>query len=336
MMAEESQKSFALSRRFSVAPMMAWTDRHARYFLRLISQRALLYTEMVPVNALIYGDPERFLKFDQAEHPIALQLGGSDPKQLARGSIIGEQWGYDEINLNVGCPSDRVSSGNFGACLMAEPQLVADCVSAITEATRLPVSVKCRIGIDDMDTGAPLDSFVAGIIEAGCQVVVVHARKAWLKGLSPKENRDVPPLDYKRVHRLKSDFPDTEIIINGGITSIEDGLSHLPFVDGVMLGRAAYENPYLLSTVDSSFFGQTTNALSRLDVIERIIPYCEREISKGTPLHRMTRHILGLFHGYPGARRWRRHLSTNAVKPGASASLLYEALELMNIDRKAA
>ncbi len=335
-MAEESQNSFSLSRRFSVAPMMAWTDRHARYFLRLISQRALLYTEMVPVNALIYNDVERFLKFDPTEHPIALQLGGSDPKHLAKGSIISEQWGYDEINLNVGCPSDRVSSGNFGACLMAEPQLVADCVRAMVEATNLPVTVKCRIGIDDMDTDAPLDSFVAGIIEAGCQAVIVHARKAWLKGLSPKENRDVPPLDYKRVHRLKKDFPNIEIIINGGITSIDDGLSHLPLVDGVMLGRAAYENPYILSNVDGSFFDQMVPALSRLDIVERMIPYCDREVSNGTPLHRITRHMLGLFHGCPGARHWRRHLSTNAVKPGASTSLLYEALELMNIDRKAA
>jgi tRNA-dihydrouridine synthase A len=291
---------------------------------------------MVPVNALIYSDAERFLKFDPTEHPIALQLGGSDPKHLAKAAIIGEQWGYDEINLNIGCPSDRVSSGNFGACLMAEPQLVADCVQAMVEATGLPVTVKCRIGIDDMDTGAPLDSFVAGITEAGCQAVIVHARKAWLKGLSPKENRDIPPLDYERVHRLKKDFPTTEIIINGGLTSIQHGLEHLSLVDGVMLGRAAYENPYILSTVDDSFFGQTTHTPSRSDIVERMIPYCDREISNGTPMHRITRHMLGLFHGCPGARHWRRHLSTNAVKPGASTLLFYEALELLNIDRKAA
>lgn len=326
----------SISRRFSVAPMMAWTDRHARFFLRLISRHALLYTEMVPVNALIHGDPARFLRFDTTEHPIALQVGGSDPVTLAKAAAMAELWGYDEVNLNVGCPSDRVSSGNFGACLMAEPKLVADCVRAMTEATNVPVTVKCRIGIDDMDVGDPLNDFVSGIIESGCSTVIVHARKAWLKGLSPKENRDIPPLNYPRVYQLKADFPETEFIINGGITTITHGLEHLKAVDGVMLGRAAYENPFILSEVDRAFFNNECLPKSRIEVIKQLIPYCENQIAQGTPLHNITRHILGLFHGCPGAKRWRRHLSINAVKPDASAALLHEALETMMIGKEAA
>ena len=322
--------------RFCVAPMMAWTDRHARYFLRLISKDARLYTEMVTAYALIYGDPERFLSFDSTEHPVAVQLGGSDPKILAKAAAIGEEWGYDEINLNVGCPSDRVSSGHFGACLMAEPKLVAESVAAMTEACSVPVTVKCRIGIDDMDVGEPLDQFVSGIIEAGCRTIIVHARKAWLKGLSPKENRDIPPLDYPRVYELKRTFPNTSIVINGGIITLEECASHLDFVDGVMLGRAAYELPYTLDCVDQLIFGSTANQLTRTEIVEKYIPYCDRERDSGTPLHHMTRHILGLFHGCPGARGWRRHLSTQSVREGASTAVIREALDYVGQDQIAA
>lgn len=315
---------------------MAWTDRHARFFLRLISKEARLYTEMVTVNALIHGDPARFLDFDVAEHPVALQLGGSDPVLLERAARIGEQWGYDEINLNVGCPSDRVSSGNFGACLMAEPELVADCVAAMAEAVQVPVTVKCRIGVDDMDVGAPLDRFVAGVLSSGCQTIIVHARKAWLKGLSPKENRDVPPLDYARVYSLKQTFPDATIVINGGIQTVDESMNHLSHVDGVMLGRAAYETPYILSDVDRRIFGSEHGQSGRLQIIEEFVPYCESEVRKGTRLHTMTRHILGLFHGCPGARGWRRHLSTYAVRENAPASVIHDALEFVATDRKAA
>ncbi len=315
---------------------MAWTDRHARYFLRQISQNARLYTEMVTANALLYGDPKRFLSFDPSEHPVALQLGGSDPVSLAQAASIGEQWGYDEINLNVGCPSDRVSSGHFGACLMAEPTLVADSVAAMSEACTIPITVKCRIGIDDMDVGEPLDQFVSGVRSAGCKTIIVHARKAWLKGLSPKENRDVPPLDHPRVYELKRSFPDMEVIINGGITTLGDSLSHLEHVDGVMLGRAAYELPYLLASVDQRVFGSNKNTLTRSEIVEAYIPYCEIECGNGTPLHHMTRHILGLFHGCPGARRWRRHLSTQAVRENATTEIISEALEMVSTNQLAA
>jgi len=277
--------------------MMAWTDRHARFFLRILSKNARLYTEMVTANAILHGHKERFLNFDPSEHPVALQLGGADTSALARAAKIGEDWGYDEINLNVGCPSDRVSSGHFGACLMAQPSLVADCVQAMFEAVSIPVTVKCRIGIDDMDTGKPLDDFINTVKSAGCGTFIIHARKAWLKGLSPKENREVPPLDYRRVYSLKQNFPELSIVINGGITSLEQSNGHLAQVDGVMLGRAAYETPYVLAGVDQLFFGNNSSATSRHEVVEKFIPYCDREIDLGTPLHRMTRHILGLFHG---------------------------------------
>lgn len=335
-MAEQALPLSASPHRFCIAPMMAWTDRHARYFLRLISKNARLYTEMVPVNALIHGSPARFLKFAPSEHPVALQLGGSDPRSLAAAAKIGEDWGYDEINLNVGCPSDRVSSGNFGACLMAEPKLVADCVSAMSEACSIPITVKCRIGIDEMDIGKPLDEFVAGVMSSGSQTVVVHARKAWLKGLSPKENRQIPPLNYERVYDLKRSFPTGSIVINGGIATVDESLTHLSYVDGVMLGRAAYETPYILADVDNMIFGTSVNSPTRLEIVNGLIPYCRDEIAQGTRLHNITRHILGLFHGCHGARGWRRHLSTYAVKTGATESTIIDALEYVVPDQKAA
>lgn len=322
--------------RFCVAPMMAWTDRHARFFLRLISRQARLYTEMVTANALIHGDPARFLTFDKSEHPLALQLGGSDPLALGKTARIGEEWGYDEINLNVGCPSDRVSSGYFGACLMAEPSLVADCVQSMSETVSVPVTVKCRIGIDDMDTGKPLDHFIESVSAAGCDTFIIHARKAWLKGLSPKENRDIPPLDYTRVHKLKRSFPSLTIVINGGITTLEQAKGHLAHVDGVMLGRAAYETPYLLAGVDQTIFESEAPVSSRVEIVKQFIPYCDREVEKGTPLHRVTKHILGLFHGCPGARQWRRHLSTYAVKSGATSGVVKDALEFVSARQQAA
>ncbi len=323
--------------RFSVAPMMAWTDRHARYFMRLLSRHARLYTEMVPLNGLLHAGPERFLGHSPLEHPLALQVGGADPDGLATAAAMAEDWGFDEINLNVGCPSDRVSSGHFGACLMAEPALVADCVSAMHTATRLPVTVKCRIGIDDMDTGAPLDRFVEGIAAAGCATVIVHARKAWLNGLSPKENREIPPLDYNRVYDLKRAFPQLTIVINGGITSLDACQTHLEHVDGVMLGRAAYELPYLLADVDRALFDDDqTEPLTRHQAVETFAAYCAEEQQRGTPLHHMTGHILGLFHGCPGARAWRRFLSTEAVKAGASADILIRSLDFVTPERAAA
>ena len=324
------------SHRFCIAPMMAWTDRHGRFFLRLLSKHARLYTEMVPLNGLLHGDPERFLKFSPQEHPLALQIGGADPDGLAKAAQMGEAWGYDEINLNVGCPSDRVVSGSFGACLMAEPALVADCVSAMADAVSLPVTVKCRIGIDDMDINEPLDAFANGVRKAGCTTLVVHARKAWLKGLSPKENRSVPPLNYDRVYRLKADFPDLNIVINGGIETLQEVKEHLRYTDGVMLGRAAYENPYLLAEVDSQVFGDCLQTLSRRDVLNRFLPYCEAELRQETPLHHMTRHIMGLFGRCPGAKHWRQYLSTEAPKPDAGIGVILEAAKYVSDERLAA
>ncbi len=322
--------------RFCIAPMMARTDRHARFFLRLITKHSRLYTEMVAVNALLHGNHERLLQFDPAEHPIALQLGGSDPGTLVRAARIGEAWGYDEINLNVGCPSDRVANGNFGACLMANPSLVADCVGAIRNAVRVPVTVKCRIGIDDMDIYEPLDRFVAGLVDAGCETLVVHARKAWLKGLSPKENRSVPPIDYDRVYKLKRDFPELHVVINGEIRSLESAQNHLTSVDGVMMGRAAYERPYMLAKVDQCLFNDESIVPSRIELVERFIPYVEAELSFGTPLHNMTRHILGLFAGCRGARLWRRCLSSEATKPNADVSVIHRAIEFVQFEQMAA
>lgn len=317
------------SHRFCVAPMMEWTDRHCRYFLRLISRRTFLYTEMVTAEAVLYGNRERVLGFSPEENPVGLQLGGCDPEKLAAASKIGAEYGYDEINLNIGCPSDRVQSGRFGACLMAEPELVGECVAAMGEAVALPVTVKCRIGIDDQDAEESLDRFIDRVAQAGCRTFIVHARKAWLKGLSPKENRDVPPLDYGRVARLKQRRPDLEIILNGGIESFAAAQVHLPEVDGVMLGRAAYADPYLLAEVDRALFGLNEFPPSRLEVLDRFTPYVERQMAAGARLNQMTRHILGLFHGQPRARAFRRHLAETAHLDGAGLEVLDEARRIV-------
>ncbi len=313
-------------KKFSVAPMMDWTDRHCRYFLRLICARGLLYTEMITAPAVIHGKREKLIGFDPAEQPVALQLGGSDPAQLAQAARIGEDFGYSEINLNVGCPSDRVQSGRFGACLMAEPALVARCVEAMRAAVGVPVTVKCRIGIDDQDTEQELEYFVASVSQAGCETFIVHARKAWLEGLSPKQNRDVPPLDYDRVYRLKGAHQELEICINGGIETLVEAEAHLARVDGVMVGRAAYHNPYLLAEVDARIFGDDTGAPSREQVLERFTAYAERHLDDGMRLHHLTRHILGLYHGQPGARGYRRFLTEEAANRDAGIDVLKECL----------
>jgi tRNA-dihydrouridine synthase A len=309
--------------------MMEWTDRHCRSFLRLISARAFLYTEMVTAEAVLYGDRERVLGFDPAEHPVGLQLGGSDPDKLAAASRIGADWGYDEINLNIGCPSDRVQSGRFGACLMAEPDLVATCVHAMGEAASVPVTVKCRIGIDDQDTESGLDTFIDTVAEAGCTTFIVHARKAWLQGLSPKENRDVPPLDHDRVRRLKARRPELEIVINGGIASLAEAEPHLAHVDGVMLGRAAYADPYLLADVDRVLCGSEAMPPTRDEVLDRFMVHVERELARGVRLNSMTRHVLGLFHGRPRARAFRRHIAENAHLDGAGIEVLQQARDIV-------
>jgi tRNA-dihydrouridine synthase A len=309
--------------------MMEWTDRHCRYFLRLISKRTLLYTEMVTADAILHGKPERLLRYDPAEHPVALQLGGGEPRSLAEAARIGAEFGYDEINLNVGCPSDRVQSGKFGACLMAEPATVADCVAAMQAQVSAPVTVKCRIGIDDQDTEDGLDRFIDAVAAGGCRVFILHARKAWLEGLSPKENRDVPPIDYERVYRLKARRPDLTIIVNGGIASLAEASEHLGRADGVMLGRAAYHNPYLLAEVDRIFFGENDEAPSRLDVLDRFLPHAQRELARGVRLNQMTRHILGLLHGEPRARAFRRLLSEQAHRDGAGIEVLEAARRIV-------
>ena len=315
-----------LAHRFCVAPMMDWSDRHCRFFHRLLSSRALLYTEMVTAEAVIHGRRQRLLGFSPEEHPLALQLGGSDPAKLADAAAIGEAFGYDEINLNVGCPSDRVQEGRFGACLMAEPGLVAKCLAAMQAAVKIPVTVKCRIGIDDQDGETDFQRFVDTVAGAGCATFVVHARKAWLKGLSPKENREIPPLDYRRVYRLKSARPDLEIVINGGIETLAACKEHLRHVDGVMLGRAAYQHPYLLGTVDREFFGAGEAALTRAGVVRRLGPYAGRHIAQGGRLSNISRHILGLYHGCPRGKLFRRFLSEKATRADASADVLLEAL----------
>ncbi|MHC2242116.1 tRNA dihydrouridine(20/20a) synthase DusA [Bradyrhizobium elkanii] len=312
--------------RFCTAPMMDWTDRHCRVFHRLMSRRARLYTEMLTTGAIIHGDRARLLGFDASEHLVALQLGGSDPRDLATAAEIGEQFGYDEVNLNVGCPSDRVKDGRFGACLMAEPALVAEGVAAMKRAVRIPVTVKCRIGIDDQDPEVALDTLARGVIAAGADGLVVHARKAWLNGLSPKENRDIPPLDYDRVYRLKAALPHVPIIINGGITSLAEAKRHLAHVDGVMLGRAAYQEPWRLLTVDSELFGETPPHATMKDVFAAMLPYIDRQLAEGTRLHSITRHFVGAFHGVPGARAFRRYLAENGVRPGADIDVLREAI----------
>jgi tRNA-dihydrouridine synthase A len=317
-----------LNRKLSIAPMMDYTDRYCRYFLRLISRHVLLYTEMVTTGALIHGERRRFLQFDASEHPLALQLGGSDPKELAQCARIGEQWGYDEINLNVGCPSDRVQSGRFGACLMAEPRVVADCVGAMADVVRVPVTVKHRIGIDERDSYAELVDFVGTVADAGCGVFIVHARKAWLQGLSPKENREIPPLRYDVVQELKRDFPHLQIVINGAIKTLDQTESLLDGLDGVMIGREAYHNPWILAEADSRIYGDSPRPRTRRDVLEAFLPFVEREQAAGVPFGRLSRHILGLYQGVPGARAWRRHVSERAHLPDADAQLLRRAAEL--------
>jgi tRNA-dihydrouridine synthase A len=311
--------------------MMDWTDRHCRFFHRQLTSRALLYTEMVVADAAIHGPRERLLGFDVSEHPVALQLGGSEPEKLAKAAGIGAGFGYDEINLNVGCPSDRVQSGTFGACLMRTPALVADCVAAMKAAVRIPVTVKCRIGVDDQDPEVALDELAERVLAAGADALWVHARKAWLQGLSPKENRDVPPLDYGRVYRLKEKYPDRFIGINGGIQSLEEAREHLRHIDGVMLGRAAYQAPAMLGDVDAAIFGADAKAVDYGAVIEAMADYAARHIAAGGRLGHVTRHMVGLFHGLPGARRYRQILSTEAVKPGAGSEVLFDAFAAVDL-----
>ena len=310
----------------SVAPMMDYTDRHDRYFLRLISRHVLLYSEMVTTQAILHGDRDRLLAYHPSEHPLVLQLGGSQPEALARCAAIGVEYGYDEINLNVGCPSDRVRSGRFGACLMAEPDLVARCVAAMAAAVPVPVTVKTRIGIDQRDSYGELADFIATVAEAGCRCFIVHARKAWLQGLSPKQNREIPPLRYDVVYRLKQDFPHLQVVINGGITDLDQAEEHLRQVDGAMIGRAAYHDPYLLAQVDRRFYHDDAPPKSRQQLVHELLPYVEQQLRQGLPLNRITRHILGLFHGVPGARAWRRHLSQQAHRPGAGVEVIEQAL----------
>lgn len=313
--------------RFSVAPMMDWTDRHCRALHRVLSARALLYTEMVTTGAVIHGDRERLLGFDPCEHPVALQLGGSDPLDLAQSAKIGAALGYDEINLNVGCPSDRVQSGRFGACLMREPELVADCMAAMGEAVDVPVTVKCRIGVDDQDPEQSLFELVDRCAAVGVDTFIVHARKAWLKGLSPKENRDVPPLDYPLVYRLKRERPELSIVINGGVASLDEAEAHLDYVDGVMMGRAAYHEAALLGQVDRRVFGDAGADVSPVEAVGRYRPYMHAQLERGVHLAAMTRHMLGLFHAVPGARIWRRILTVEGSRTGAGMEVVDRALE---------
>ena len=315
--------------RFSIAPMMEWTDRHCRFFHRLLTRRALLYTEMITTGAVLHGDRARLLAFDRAEHPVALQLGGSDPRQLAQCARIAADLGYDEVNLNVGCPSDRVQEGRFGACLMAEPALVGDCVAAMTGSVKIPVTVKCRIGIDEQDPEEALETLTHAVEQAGVAALIVHARKAWLAGLSPRENRDVPPLDYARVYRLKAAHRGLAVVINGGVLDLDQVRTHLAHLDGVMMGRAAYQEPWRLLEVDPLLFGEPARFASPREAAEALIPYLERELAHGTRLHAITRHVLGLFRGVPGARAFRRHLATEGVKPGADAHTFRAALALV-------
>ena len=319
-------------RTLSIAPMMDYTDRHDRYFLRLISKHALLYTEMLTCQALIHGDAKRFLKFNESEHPVALQLGGSNPKDLAVCSQMAEQTGYDEVNLNVGCPSDRVKSGKFGACLMAEPKLVAECISAMQSKISVPVTVKCRIGIDEQDEFTQLPLFLQILADVGCNTFILHARKAWLQGLSPKENRDVPPLNYELVYEVKKIFPNLNITINGGIDNLDDAKKHLQFVDGVMIGRAAYNNPYVLANADNLFYGDDKNIPTRHQILAEFLPYVDQQLKEGVKLSQISRHILGLFQGLPGARLFRRHISENANKPSATTQVIKDAAKFVQED----
>ncbi|AXG98797.1 tRNA dihydrouridine(20/20a) synthase DusA [Deinococcus wulumuqiensis] len=310
----------------SVAPMMDWTDRHCRMFHRTLTRRTLLYTEMVTTGAVLHGDRARHLDFSPAEHPVALQLGGSDAAALAECSRLAEDWGYDEVNLNCGCPSDRVSSGSFGACLMGTPDVVARAVEAMRGATRLPVTVKHRIGIDDLDSYEHLTGFVRTVAAAGCEQFIVHARKAWLSGLSPKENREIPPLRYEVVGQLKRDFPQLTIVLNGGVRSLAEAQEALTWADGVMVGRAAYQEPYLLAAADRDIFGEDARTVSRREAIEAYLPYVAAQLEAGQPLNRMMKHALGLFAGQPGARHWKRTLSEQGHKPGAGLDVVRAAL----------
>ena len=321
-----------MSHRFCVAPMMEWTDRHCRFFHRLLTRRARLYTEMLGTGAVIHGDRARLLAFDAAEHPLAVQLGGSDPRALALSARICADLGYDEINLNVGCPSERVRDGRFGACLMEEPALVGECVAAMKAAVRVPVTVKCRLGVDDQDPEAALDAMADAVEAAGVDALIVHARKAWLDGLSPKDNREIPPLDYARVYRLKAARPRLTVVVNGGVATVEAAAAHLHHVDGAMLGRAAYREPWRLLAVDPRLFGLPAPAPSPRAALEALMPYLARELSRGTRLHAVTRHVLGLFNGMPGARAFRRHLATQATKPGAGVEVIAEALAFLPAD----
>ena len=317
-----------MSERILIAPMMDWTDRHCRYFMRLLSPSARLYTEMVTSQALTFGDAEKLLAFDESEHPVALQLGGSDPEMMADAALKGARRGYDEININVGCPSDRVQSGQFGACLMATPGVVANCVRAMRDVVDVPVTIKSRIGIDNHDDYDFLRRFIDTTTEAGCDTFIIHARKAILEGLSPKENRTVPPLIYSRVYQVKSDYPDLKIILNGGVTTVEECRRHLEDVDGVMIGRQAYHQPWFLTELETAFGGGTT-PLSRHDVVANMLPYVEQQLASGAFLKHITRHMLGLFSGQPGARAWRRFLSENAHKRGAGPEVILQALDRM-------
>ncbi|MER8723382.1 tRNA dihydrouridine(20/20a) synthase DusA [Mesorhizobium sp. M1027] len=324
-----------LRHKVAVAPMMDWTDRHCRFFHRQLTREALLYTEMVVADAVIHGARERLLGFDDSEHPVALQLGGADPGKLAEAARIGEAFGYDEINLNVGCPSDRVQSGTFGACLMKAPVLVADCVAAMKAAVKIPVTVKCRIGVDEQDPEPALDALADGVFAAGADALWVHARKAWLEGLSPKENRDIPPLDYDRVYRLKARKQNKFIGINGGIQSLAEALTHLDHVDGAMLGRAAYHTPGILTGIDAAFYGSTAESFDFAALIDAMADYASRHIEQGGRLGHVTRHMVGLFHGLPGARRYRQILSTEATRPGAGPEVLKSAFVEIDFGRTA-
>ena len=323
--------SFPDPPRFAVAPMMDWTDRHCRYFHRLLTKRALLYTEMVVADAILHGDKNYLLGFHAQEHPLALQIGGSEPAKLAAAAVIGERFGYGEINLNVGCPSDRVQSGAFGACLMREPELVSDCVAAMKERVEIPVTVKCRIGVDDQEPQEVLPAFAETVWNAGCDGLWIHARKAWLQGLSPKENRDIPPLDYDLVYRLKQDNPHKFIGINGGIEDLNQAAEMLNHVDGVMLGRAPYRNPALLNGVDQQFYGADYAGLDFDDICSKLMDYADLHLSTGGKLNQITRHIIGLFQGVPGARRYRNILSTESVRPYAGPEVIRRAFDSVDV-----
>lgn len=315
-----------LNRRFCVAPMLDWTDRHERYLLRLLSKHAVLYTEMVTTGALIYGDKHRHLQFNAEEHPVALQLGGSEPKDMALSAKMAEDYGYDEVNINVGCPSDRVQQGAFGACLMAEAELVAENIVAMQKAVKIPVTVKNRIAIDDMPEYETLHNFLQVVSQAGCKTFIIHARKAWLKGLSPKQNRDVPPLNYQLVYQIKQEFPELEIIINGGIKTLEASEQHLKQVDGVMMGREIYHNPFVMNEVDKRLYSdKTARNSSELEILNQYMDYMQKQLNQGVLLKHMSRHLLGLFTGKPGAKAWRRHISENAYKKGAGIEVIQQA-----------